>query len=164
MSISEYCCKQVATDCLALFAKTNAIAVRSVTDPCMVLLRNCVQAFDISRIHFILNVSHSDIGLLPRCFESFGPQHLFIAGAPSIKEQKPSFTSSSNLHPLEAPHCALFISNLCLDVRSRETFVLEDHYSLFHLFPFIKHAYVFSLIVNAHQFFAKCQTHWEMQK
>lgn len=57
MSISEYYCKQVATVCLTLFAKANVITAHSVGDPRTVLLRNCVEASDISWIHFILNVS-----------------------------------------------------------------------------------------------------------
>lgn len=155
MSISEYCCKQVATVGLALFAKTNAITVHSVRDPCTVLLRNCVEAFAISRIHFILNVSHSHLGLLSRCFESFGPQHVFIAGSPSRNEPKLSFTSPSNPYPLEAPPCALCVSSLHPDVRSG---VVVDHYSLSRLCPFIKRVYLLSLVINT-QFFAKCQTH-----
>lgn len=89
-----------------------------IKDPCTVLLRECVEAFDNNLVCFILNESHSDIGLLLRGFESFGPQHLFIAGCPNINEQKLCFTSLSSPHPLEAPHSAFRFSKSYPDVRS----------------------------------------------
>lgn len=77
----------------ALCAKANAVTAHSIKEPRVVLLRNCVEVCDTSSICFTLNAAPSDISLLLRCFESFGPQHLFIAGSPNINEQRLCFTS-----------------------------------------------------------------------
>ena len=69
----------------ALFAKANTDSTQCYRASCCLAEQFC--AFDPSSFCFTLNVGPSDTGLLLRCFESFGPQHLFIAGSPNLREK-----------------------------------------------------------------------------
>ena len=81
----------------ALFAKANTDSTQCYRASRCLAEQFC--AFDPSSFCFTLNVGPSDTGLLLRCFESFGPRHLFIAGSPNLREQRLCFTSPTHHAP-----------------------------------------------------------------
>lgn len=162
-SISGYCGETGGSGLpIALFAKTNTILGHGFNDLCIVLLRNCVEAF----VHWLTWFHPEGEPFWHRLTsEAFWDSGATASIYKLVSKYKGTEALRHLLLQATSWGSALFVCILSFqlypDVRL-EKFVVVDHHSLSNrlfikYFSFLK----ISLIINNHQFLAKCQTLWE---